>query len=130
MPRAMLSSRRLFVVCCWGAVIVAYVAAILPQQDAPHLGGSDKMDHMAAFFSISVLARLAYPDVGFLRLFVPIALFGGFIEISQMVPFLHRDAEWADWFADVAASLTGLLLAWPLARYLRRRRGLSNDRGQ
>jgi VanZ family protein len=119
--RAMLSARRLLILACWLAVIIAYVAAILPQQDAPHLGGSDKTDHMAAFFTVAVLARLAYPQWSGWRLFLPIAAFGGFIEISQMVPFIHRDAEWGDWFADMAAAAIGLLVAWQPALWLSQR---------
>jgi peptidoglycan/LPS O-acetylase OafA/YrhL len=114
----MLSARRLITVASWLAVAVAYVAAILPQQEAPHLGGSDKTDHMAAFFTISILMRLAYPNRSLVQLFVPIALFGGFIELSQMVPVIHRDAEWGDWIADMVAALAGLLVAWIPARRL------------
>jgi VanZ family protein len=122
------SLRRLILIASWLAVAVAYVAAILPQQDAPHLGGTDKTDHMAAFFTIAVLMRLAYPKRGLLALFAPIALFGGFIEVSQMVPVIHRDAEWSDWLADMVAALAGLLVAWLPARRLsaRERRGGSN----
>ncbi|WP_294391876.1 teicoplanin resistance protein VanZ [uncultured Sphingomonas sp.] len=115
--------RRLFVAACWLAVAAAYIAAILPQQEAPHLGGSDKTDHMAAFFTVSLLARFAYPHVRTWRLFVPIALFGGFIELSQMIPAIHRDAEWADWAADMIASAAALLIAWPLARRIGRPAG-------
>jgi peptidoglycan/LPS O-acetylase OafA/YrhL len=117
MRRVMPSLRRLLTIACWLAIAVAYIAAILPQQDAPHLGGSDKTDHMAAFFAISFLARLAYPRVATWRLFVPIAAFGGLIELSQLIPFIHRDAEWGDWLADVAAAMAGLVLAWPIAHW-------------
>jgi VanZ family protein len=115
--------RPLLLAACWLAALVAYVAAILPQQEAPHLGGSDKLDHMVAFFTVTVLARLAYPRASVIRLFVPIALFGGFIELSQMVPALHRDAEWADWFADMAASAFALLIATPIVHRLTRAGG-------
>jgi hypothetical protein len=35
------------------------------------------------------------------------AAFGGAIELSQAIPFIARDAEWADWFADCAAVCVG-----------------------
>ena len=38
------------------------------------------------------------------------AAFGGLIELVQMVPDLHRDAEWLDWAADVAAALVASCL--------------------
>ena len=115
--------RRLFVVALWGAVAFAYVAALLPQKEAPHLGYTDKVDHMAAFLTVTILARLAYPRASVAMLFALIAAFGGLIELSQAVPFIHRDAEWADWLADIAATLLGLLIAWPLAILADRRRG-------
>lgn len=114
--------RRLFVVALWGAVTFAYVAALLPQKEAPHLGYSDKVDHAVAFLTVTVLARLAYPRASIGALFALIAAFGGVIELSQAVPFIHRDAEWDDWFTDVAATLVGLLIAWPLAALADRRR--------
>lgn len=113
--------RRLASIALWLAVAVAYVAAVLPQAEAPHLGGSDKLDHMAAFFTVTMLARLAYPGMPVLRLFPLIGLFGAAIELSQALPFVHRDAEWGDWYADLAASFVGLLVAWPLVPLVERR---------
>ncbi|UAK25351.1 VanZ family protein [Sphingomonas nostoxanthinifaciens] len=112
--------RRICIILFWLAVIVAYVAAILPQREAPHLGYSDKVDHMAAFFTITVLARLGYPERAVPLVFIAMAAFGGFIELSQAVPIVHRDAEWADWFADMAASVVGLIVAWPLLALIER----------
>lgn len=106
--------RRMAAVACWLAVGTAYVAAILPQRDAPHLGASDKVDHMAAFLAISVLARIGYRRVPVGLMLIVIAAFGGLIELTQALPFIHRDAEWGDWIADVAATAIGLTAAWPL----------------
>ena len=113
--------RRFVVTACWAAVAVAYVAAILPHDEAPTLGGSDKLDHMAAFFTISLLGRLGYQGISTGRILGLAAAFGALIEVSQMVPFIHRDAQFGDWVADVAASLLGLLAAWPLLSWWRRR---------
>lgn len=114
--------RRLAVALLWLAVATAYVAAVLPQPEAPHLGYSDKLDHVAAFGLIAVLARLAYPRARISLVLLLLASFGVLIEASQAVPFIHRDAEWADWFADLFASAAGLLAAWPLALLADRRR--------
>ena len=111
-----------FVIAFWLAVIFAYVAAILPTAEAPHVSAWDKLNHMAAFFTITFLGRAAYPRVKVLPLFGLIAGFGAFIELSQAIPFIHRDAEWADWYADVVATVAGLVLAWPFAILANRRR--------
>jgi hypothetical protein len=114
--------RRLFVFAFWGATLFAYGAAIVPGYDAPHLGGSDKLDHMAAFFTITFLGRAAYPRLPVFLLFLAMAGFGAFIEASQAMPFIGRDAEWTDWLADVAASFVGLVVAQPFAILADRRR--------
>ena len=115
--------RRSVIILLWLAVAVAYVAAILPQTDAPSLGASDKIDHMTAFFTVAVLARLAYPGRRVATLYLWVVNFGGLIELSQALPFIGRDAEWADWVADAIAALGGMIVAWPLAVFAERRRG-------
>ncbi len=124
--------RRLFILAFWFALVFAYVAAILPAREAPHVAMWDKLNHMLAFFTLTFLARAAYPRLPVLPLFGLMAGFGAFIEISQAVPFIHRDAEWNDWVADVLATIAGLVLAWPfaiLAERRRARRGLASQRG-
>jgi VanZ family protein len=114
--------RRLFVIAFWLAALFAYVEAIIPARDQIELSLWDKINHMAAFFTITFLARAAYPRIPVFRLFVMMAAFGAFIELSQALPFIHRDAEWADWFADLIATLLGLIIAWPFAILADRRR--------
>lgn len=115
--------RRLFVIAFWLAAAFAYVQAVLPAADTVHLSAWDKLQHMIAFFTITFLARAAYPRIAIMLLFAGLAAFGGAIELSQAVPFVHRDAEWADWAADCIAIVAGLLVAWPFAVLADRRRG-------
>lgn len=122
MANAMSLLRRFFVIAFWGALLFAYIDAILPGKDAISLSIYDKLNHMIAFFTITFLARAAYPRIPIFRLFVMMAAFGAFIELSQAVPFIHRDAEWDDWFADMVATLVGLFVAWPFAILAERRR--------
>lgn len=124
--------RRLFVIAFWGALLFAYVDAILPGKDAISLSVWDKLNHMIAFFVITFLARAAYPRIPIFRLFLMMAVFGAFIELSQAIPFIHRDAEWDDWFADMVATLVALIVAWPfaiLADKRRARRGSEPTQG-
>ncbi|HWI87171.1 MAG TPA: teicoplanin resistance protein VanZ [Sphingomonas sp.] len=114
--------RRLFVIAFWLAAGFAYISAIMPAPEAPHILWWDKFDHMAAFFTLTFLARAAYPRIPVMLLFGLLAGFGALIELSQAVPWIHRDAEWADWFADIAATIIGLILAWPFAIMADRRR--------
>ena len=114
--------RRLFLIAFWGALLFAYVDAIIPGKDAISLSAWDKLNHMIAFFSITFLARAAYPAIPVFRLFVMMAGFGAFIELSQAIPFIHRDAEWEDWFADMLATVLALVMAWPFAIVADKRR--------
>ena len=114
--------RRLFVIAFWGALLFAYVDAILPGKDAISLSVWDKLNHMIAFFVITFLARAAYPRIPIFRLFLMMAVFGAFTELSQAIPFIHRDAEWDDWFADMVATLVALIVAWPFAILADKRR--------
>jgi VanZ family protein len=94
----------------WAATLFAYVAAILPQSEAPKISSSDKLEHMLAFFTISVLARIAYPAVSVRATWLVLAAFGAFIEFTQMIPALHRDAQMSDWVADVIALSVGMIV--------------------
>jgi len=118
---AMSPLRRLFVMAFWAATLFAYVEAILPGRDVVSLARWDKVNHMIAFFTITFLARGAYPRLAVFRLFVLLASFGAFIELSQALPFIHRDAEWADWLADMMAIVVGLIVAWPFVLLVERR---------
>jgi hypothetical protein len=69
---------------------------------------SDKLEHMAAFLTITLLGCAAYPRLSRTRLLVALVVFGGLIELVQLIPQLHRDSEWSDWLADIAATLVAV----------------------
>ena len=102
---------RLFAIATWGAVLFAYVMACLPRPPRLPLEGHDKWQHMLAFFTISGLARLAWPHVAAWRQFLVFTGFGALIELTQAIPALGRDASWADLGADMLASAVALSIA-------------------
>jgi hypothetical protein len=106
----MIDYARLFKLLFWLALLGAYGLAVSPSGETPGLGW-DKANHMLAFFTLAVFMRPAWRSASSLLLGGVLALFGGLIEITQMVPALHRDASWADWFADLAAIAAGLVVA-------------------
>lgn len=103
--------RPAIVILFWLALGLAYVEPLLPVNDVLNITNSDKLNHMLAFFAVTLLARGAYPSASVILLFILLAVFGALIELSQAMPFIHRDAEWSDWFVDVAATLAGLTFA-------------------
>ena len=82
--------------------------ALLPKP--PELPGhpGDKIQHMMAFFTLGTLAAAGWRSRKLLPLLAGLAAFGGAIELFQMIPVLHRDAEVLDWLADMAAAAAAL----------------------
>lgn len=97
----------------WAAAAFALVMAILPHP--PQIPGNpnDKLQHITAFATLSILGSFAYPSMPLLILFVRLSLFGAFIEVVQAIPFLHRDSDILDWLADTAAIFLVLIaIGW------------------
>lgn len=103
----------------WLALAVTLVMALLPNP--PAMRATDKVQHMAAFAALTFLAALGFPSLRLRVIFVCMAALGLAIEVLQMIPALHRDAQAADWLADCAATAATLLLCgalrWLLSRW-------------
>lgn len=106
----------------WVALVFAFLMATLPHPPAIPGAPSDKLQHIAAFATLAVLGAWAYPGTSKIRLAIGLALFGAAIELVQMTPALHRDAEWMDLVADICAVLLALLAASVMMEMRRRAR--------
>jgi VanZ family protein len=101
----------------WAATAFAYVMAVLPHPPEVPGAPSDKVQHVIAFATLGFLAAWAFPNTSRLQLWVRLSLFGAFIELSQAIPALHRDADVVDWIADtIACGLALLIVGWWRAR--------------
>ena len=94
----------------WLALAFTMVMALLPKPAALPVEVGDKVQHLLAFAALSLLACLAFPRRRLIELFAAMAALGALIELLQMIPVLHRDAQFMDWVADCGASLVVLLL--------------------
>lgn len=92
----------------FACALFAFVMALLPKPPAVPLDPGDKFQHMMAFFTLGVLSAAGWRKSTLLAVFVPLALFGGAIELFQLIPALHRDGDWVDWLADMAAAAVGI----------------------
>ena len=106
----------------WLALSVTLVMALLPNPPALPVQATDKVQHMAAFAALTFLAALGFPSLRLRVIFVWLAALGLAIEVLQMIPTLHRDAQASDWLADCAATLAALLLCGVLRWLCRGRR--------
>lgn len=95
---------------------VSYLALSPAPPKAADLGW-DKLNHFAAFGTLTVLGGLSWP-ARLWRTAAALLAYGGLIELLQtQVP--GRSAEWADLLADGI----GILLGLALTRVLRRLAG-------
>lgn len=92
----------------WSAAIFAFLMAVVPESpDLPGVEG-DKLNHMIAFFTLTLLGYYSYPRLPRARLMLALCAFGGVIELVQLVPALHRESTLTDWGTDILASLAAL----------------------
>jgi hypothetical protein len=106
-----MSRRQLFLVAFWAAALFTVVMASLPKPPALPGRPEDKIQHILAFATLAGLAAAAYPRTSLVKLGLGLSVFGALIEMVQMIPMLHRDAEAADWLADSAAAAAILIVA-------------------
>ncbi|HEX6783147.1 MAG TPA: hypothetical protein VF098_00630 [Sphingomicrobium sp.] len=104
--RGTITARALF----WAAAIFAFVMAVLPHPPAVPGNPNDKVQHIAAFVTLSLLGSFAYPAMPLIALLLRLSLFGAGIEVVQAVPALHRDSDIWDWVADTMAVIVVLIL--------------------
>lgn len=117
--------RRLFLFAFCAASVFAFVMATLPKPPAIPGNPQDKIQHIAAFVVLTLLAALsAFPRAGPVFIVLALSAFGGMIEIVQAIPALHRDSDWLDWLADTAAILSVLTVV------LLSREFLPNEKGR
>ena len=105
----------LFKILFWIALLVSYIAAVLPQDMAPQIGSlNDKGHHVLAFTTLSLLLRYGY-SIKYWYVFFLLLGYGIFIEISQLFA-INRYGDVQDVLADTVGIFTGLTLH----RYLKK----------
>jgi hypothetical protein len=108
--------RALFLAIFLAALVFTLVMAWLPHPPAVPWQEHDKVWHMVAFVTLSVLASLAFPAAPLLRIGERLSFLGALIEVGQSIPALHRDCDIRDWIADTIAVAVTLLLVAAIRR--------------
>ena len=100
-------SRLLF----FGAFAFTWVMALLPKPPAlPIDSYGDKFEHMLAFGTLTLLARMAFRRASDWLILERLSFVGALIEVFQAWPALHRDCDPRDWLADTLAIAAMLML--------------------
>ena len=115
--------RLLFLIAFAAALIFTLVMAWLPHPPSVPGAEHDKVWHMAAFVTLSLLASLAFPAPPLTRIGERLSFLGALIEIVQGIPALQRDMDIFDWIADTAAVIVTLALVAAIRRLRSGRRG-------
>ena len=93
-----------------------------PARLSPAEGRRFALTLAAAFAVLTALAAAGWPGAPRLRLLLGLSGFGVLIELVQMIPALHRSADWRDWLADTGAILAVLAIAAAIGPLRNRRR--------
>jgi VanZ family protein len=101
-PSTQFILRRTAIAVFWLAAAFTLVCAVAPVERL-HLGDKDKIEHLAAFFSLTVLATIAYPRRALAVTGMKLLAFGAFIEIVQSIPMVGREADIYDLTVDAVA---------------------------
>lgn len=113
--------QRLFLAALIAASIFTLFMALVPKPPALlWANANDKVQHMLAFATLTLLASAAFRGERSRAIGIAMALFGGAIELLQMIPAFHRDAELSDWLADCVAIIAALGLSALVRRLARR----------
>ena len=120
---------RFWILIGIGQVLVVVVASLVPSADLPHLGITDKAEHMIAYGGLALWFGGLVAPRHYWILGLALAALGGGIEIAQGLMGLGRDADWRDFYADALGAALGLSLSmagirfWPtwIERWLKPR---------
>ena len=93
----------------WAGAIA--ILSLLPAKVAPSSGVWDKLEHALAFAVLAVLMRTAWGAIPYLRVWLLATVYGGLIELSQMLS-PGRLADVMDGFANALGACAGLVLVW------------------
>jgi uncharacterized membrane protein YccC len=93
-----------------GLVLIVVVASLVPAGSLPHLGMTDKLEHMIAYGGLALCygGLMAPRRYGYLGL--ALLVLGGGIEIAQGLMGWGREADWRDFYADAFGTAVGLAL--------------------
>jgi hypothetical protein len=115
--------RSLFLTAFAASLLLTLVMAWLPHPPLVPLHEDDKLWHVIAFVTLSVLAGLAFPAVPLARIGERLSFLGAVIEVVQSIPALHRDCDITDWVADTLAIAATLAIVAGVRRMQRRSPG-------
>ena len=100
-----------------GLVLIVVVASLVPGGSLPHLGITDKLEHMIAYGGLALCYGGLMTPRRYGYLAVALLALGGGIEIAQGLMGWGREADWRDFYADALGTALGLSLCMAGSRH-------------
>ncbi|MET0658468.1 MAG: VanZ family protein [Steroidobacteraceae bacterium] len=96
----------------WLMVLTVVVVCLVPAQELPETGMSDKSEHLIAFCGLMLWFAGLYPRGSYWRIVGALLALAAVIEIAQAVMNLGRYGDIWDVVADAIGIAIGLALAY------------------
>ena len=96
----------------WTFIVCAVIASLLPVQQLPPTGMSDKLEHTLAYTLLTVWFTGVYPRSSYARVGLGMLALGVAIEIAQGAMPFGRQTDFRDVIANSLGIVLGLVVAW------------------
>lgn len=112
-------TRRFALIAALGLMAAILVLSLLPQQDLPSTGTSDKWNHFAAYAALAVpVAVYAGPGRAW-QAWAFTSAYGFLVEVAQALSPTGREFSLADEAANMGGAAIGVLAVLVLNRMLK-----------
>lgn len=102
---------RFWLAAGWSLIVLATIASLLPTQNLPSIGTSDKVQHMAAYALMALWFSGIYPRARYALIGIFLFVLGLAIEGAQGAMALGRQADLYDMMANASGIAAGLIAA-------------------
>jgi hypothetical protein len=102
---------RFWLAAGWSLIVLATIASLLPTQNLPDIGASDKLEHTAAYALMALWFSGIYPKSRYMLIGVSLFVLGFAIEWAQGAMELGRQTDPYDMVANASGIAAGLIAA-------------------
>jgi VanZ family protein len=102
---------KLWLAAGWALIISAVIVCLLPAQELPTTGLSDKWEHFVCYAVLTSFFAGLYPRTSYWKIVLSFIAMGIAIEFAQGAMHLGRQADITDVIANSIGVVIGLLLS-------------------
>lgn len=102
---------RFWLAVGWLLIVLATIASLVPMQDLPSVGASDKLEHLAVYALMALWFSGIYPKSRYPVIGICLFVLGAAIEWAQGAMALGRQTDPYDMVANATGIAAGLIVA-------------------